>query len=124
MRQPPRWLVACSVVGSLAASSTAVLLMPRPEHPTTVESVELPAFDPATTDPAGDGPAVTGAQIADLAATPALRRAEELAGPLTARPTPRPSASPKADDDDDGDRDRIKKACREGRMKGRVCRGR
>jgi len=121
MRQPPRWLVACSVVGSLAASSTAVLVLPRPA---TSESVELPAFDPAATDPAGDGPAVTGAQIADLAATPALRRAEELADPLTARPTAQPSARPKADDDDDGDRDRIKKACREGRMKGRVCRGR
>jgi hypothetical protein len=120
--------VACSVVGALAASSTTVLVMPRAERSPTTGSVELPSFDPGAPDPAGDGPAVTGAQIADLAATPALRRAEELAAALaprpTSRPSARPSARPRAEEDDDGDRDRIRKACREGRMKGRVCRGR
>lgn len=124
MRLPPRWLVACSVAGALVASSTAVLVMPRPvTEPAPVESVELPSFP--TEPPSGDGPAVTGQQIAQLAATPALRRAEEIQRELTPKPTQQAKPrSPRADDDDDDRDDRIRKACRDGRMKGRVCRGR
>lgn len=122
MRVPPRWLVACSVAGALAASGTAVLVMPqRPAEP--VGSVELPSFapGPAAPEPVGSGPAVTGRQIAELAAGPALRRAEELAAEAAPRPEARPTPTAEADDDS---RDRIKKACKEGRMKGRVCKGR
>ncbi len=113
MRIPPRWLIACSVVGSLAASGTAVLVLPQPTAQST-GIVDLPSFDPGppAPEPTGTGPAVTGRQIAELAAGPAVRRAEELAAQATPRPAPRPSPSA-------GGRreatacDRIKKACKE-----------
>lgn len=123
MRVPPRWLVACSVAGCLAASSTAVLVLPqRPAEP--VGSVELPSFAPGppVAEPLGSGPAVTGRQIAELAAGPALRRAEELAA-AAAPPPPVVRPTEEADDNERG-HDRIRKACRDGRMKGRVCKGR
>lgn len=124
MRVRPRWLVACSVVGALLASGATVLVLPQ--HVAPVEVVELPSFAPAPPlpEPVGAGPAVTGRQIADLAAGPARRRAEELARTAAPRATTQPAPSVLPTVEAEEGRDRIKKACKEGRMTGRVCRGR
>lgn len=142
MRVTPRWLVTLSVLGSLAASGTTVLVMPQRTEPAD-GVVELPSFAPDPPGapgqevapdpqlPAASGPPVTGRQIVELAAGPAARRAEDLAAQAEPSPNATPptaastTAAPAAGDETAEElRKRIREACEEGTLKGKVCRNR
>ena len=128
MRFPPRLVLAASAIGMIAASSGAVLVMPGNTEAAAVPLPEITsAADqqqvPAPAEPAvAAGPAITGAQIADLAFAPARDRAaaliEEQARAKAAR------AERQAGDDDRWDdlRDEIRDACDDGRIRGPICR--
>jgi hypothetical protein len=133
VRFPPRLVLAASAVVMVAASLGAVLLMPGstedvvpvPEITVAAEQQQAPEPAEPVTAPA---PAITGAQIAELALTPARDRAAALI-----KEQARAKAVEQDDDDEDGSdsrdddrwgelRDEIREACEDGRIRGQICR--
>ncbi|WP_345606497.1 hypothetical protein [Pseudonocardia adelaidensis] len=132
MRFPPRLVLAASAIGMIAASSGAVLLMPGNNEAAAVPLPQITSGTnqqqaPAPAEPVvAAGPAITGAQIADLALAPARDRAAALAeeqARAEAEET-RTRAERRADDGDRWDelRDEIRDACDDGRIRGPICR--
>jgi hypothetical protein len=133
VRFPPRFVLAASALGMVAASSGAVLLMPGNAEDTTVPVPEITsAADqqqaPAPAEPAvSAGPAITGAQIAALALAPARDRAAELIAEQVRAKVEAARARSEEDSDDQADRwdelrDDIREACDDGRIRGQICR--
>ncbi|WP_147255652.1 hypothetical protein [Pseudonocardia hierapolitana] len=131
MRFPPRLVLAASALGMVAASSGAVLLMPEPAETGAVpvpeitsprqEQQQAPAPAEPVTAPA---PAITGAQIAELALAPARDRAAALIEEQARAEAEEERAARRGDDDDRWDdlRDEIREACDDGRIRGQICR--
>jgi hypothetical protein len=130
VRFPPRFVLAASALGMVAASSGAVLLMPG--H-TEVAAVPVPEITsppqqqaPTPAEPVVSArPAITGAQIAELALAPARERAAELIEEQARARVE--EARARADDDSQADRwdelrDDIREACEDGRIRGQICR--
>jgi hypothetical protein len=146
VRFPSRFVLASSVLGVLAASSSAALTM---TGGTADAAVKVPEFDnsaapsvPArATAPLTDTPPVTGAQIAGLAVTPALDRVSaiiaeraqaeaaaeaakaaaakaEAAKAQAARPAPEHSSR---EEQLRRLATQIRQACDDGRLHGRIC---
>ncbi|MDT7649059.1 MAG: hypothetical protein QOI36_465 [Pseudonocardiales bacterium] len=145
VRFPSRFVLASSVLGVLAASSSAALTM---TGGTADAAVKVPEFDnsaapsvPArATAPLTDAPPVTGAQIAGLAVTPALDRvaaiiaeraqaaaAAEAAKAEAAKQAARAAAPQPAPERSSRDEEfrklaaQIQQACDDGRLHGRIC---
>jgi hypothetical protein len=145
VRFPSRFLLASSVLGVLAASSSAALTM---TGGTAGAAVKVPEFDssaapsiPARASaPLTDSPPVTGAQIAGLAVTPALDRvaaiiaeraqaeaAAEAAKAEAAKQAARPAAPRPAPEYSSREEQlrklatQIRQACDDGRLHGRIC---
>jgi hypothetical protein len=138
VRFPSRVMLAGSVLGVFAVSSGVVLLMPErtddasislPEFAASSESQALAPAQPAV----AVEPAISGAQIAELALAPARDRAATL---IAERAKAEAAAEQAREDDEDDDssdrirsddwselRDRIREACEDGRIKGQICRG-
>jgi hypothetical protein len=139
VRFPSRVMLAGSVLGVFAVSSGVVLLMPGgtddadvslPEFAASSESEALAPAEPAV----AVEPAISGAQIAELALAPARDRAATL---IAERAEAEAAAEQAREDDDEDDdssdrvrsddwrelRDRIREACEDGRIKGQICRG-
>jgi hypothetical protein len=132
-------MLAGSVLGVFAVSSGVVLLMPERTDdagislPEFAASSESEALDPAEPAVAVE-PAISGAQIAQLALAPARDRATTL---IAERAKAEAAAEQAREDDDEDDdsadrsrsdewrelRDRIREACEDGRIKGQICRG-
>jgi hypothetical protein len=115
----------------VAASSGAVLMLPANAEDTAVPVPEITsAADeqqaPAPAEPVvSAGPAITGAQIASLALTPARDRAaaliEERARAEAERARAERISGSQADRWDEL-RDEIREACDDGRIRGQICR--
>ena len=131
MGGPPRLLLACSVLGALIASSATALTLPH--RAADIDTVALPGFSqgssptsaaaPASAAAEAAGPPVTGRQIAELVAGPAAQRAAALADQAKAADAPSAvPAPPRGRDDIDELAARIKQACADGVLKGRICR--
>lgn len=139
VRFPPRLVLAASVLGVFAASSGTALLMPE----RTEAAVPLPeiaaappsqaAAEPQAPEPvapaATAGPAITGAQIAELALAPARDRAAAI---VAERARAEAAEAERARDDRGSRsradqwqelRDEIREACDDGRLRGQICRG-
>jgi hypothetical protein len=130
VRFPPRLVLAASALGMVAASSGAVLLMPEPTKtggvpvpeitsPPQQQQQQAPA-EPVTTP----APAITGAQIAELALAPARDRAAALIEEQARAEADEERAERRGDDDDRWDelREEIREACDDGRIRGQICR--
>jgi hypothetical protein len=133
VRFPPRLVLAASALGMVAASSGAVLMLPANAEDTAVPVPEITsAADqqqaPAPAEPVvSAGPAITGAQIASLALTPARDRAaaliEERARAMAEVERARAErVSGSQADRWDELRDEIREACEDGRIRGQICR--
>jgi len=135
VRFPPRLVLAASALGMVAASSGAVLILPAnaedtavpvPEITSAADQQQAPA--PAPAEPVvSAGPAITGAQIASLALTPARDRAaaliEERARATDEAEQARAErVSGSQADRWDELRDEIREACEDGRIRGQICR--
>jgi hypothetical protein len=144
VRFPSRFLLVSSVLGVLAASSSAALTM---TGSTAHAAVKVPEFDNSAAPsaptlaaaPLTDSPPVTGAQIAGLAVTPALDRvaaiiaeraqAEEAQAAARAQAA-RAAAPPPAPERSSREEElrklaaQIQQACDDGRLQGRICRDR
>ncbi|QYN36685.1 hypothetical protein K1T35_05120 [Pseudonocardia sp. DSM 110487] len=127
MRFPPRLVLVASAIAMVAASSSAVLLMPGNTQAAAVPVPEItsPAQQqaPSAAEPAATpGPAITGAQIAALALAPARERAAALIEEESRAEAER--IARRAGDDDRWDdlRDEIRDACDDGRIRGEICR--
>jgi hypothetical protein len=127
VRFPPRLVLAASALGMVAASSGAVLLMPDSTEPAAVPVPEITSPEQQAQAPAepiaAPAPAITGAQIAELALGPARDRAAALIEEQT-RAEAQERAERRADDDDRWDelREEIREACDDGRIRGQICR--
>jgi hypothetical protein len=128
VRFPPRLVLVASAIAMVAASSSAVLLMPGNTQAAVVPVPEItsPAQQqqaPSAAEPAATpGPAITGAQIAALALAPARERAAALIEEESRAEAER--IARRAGDDDRWDdlRDEIRDACDDGRIRGEICR--
>jgi hypothetical protein len=132
-------MLAGSVLGVFAVSSGVVLLMPEriddasvsvPDLAASSESEALAPAEPAV----AVEPAISGAQIAELALAPARDRAATLIAERAQAEAAAKQAREHDDEDDDSSdrsrsdqwrelRDRIHEACEDGRIKGQICRG-
>jgi hypothetical protein len=128
VRFPPRLVLAASAIGMVAASSGAVLLLPGDAQGAAVPVPEITSPSrqqaPAPAEPVSAGPAITGAQIAALALSPARDRAAALIQEQAKVEEERARAERDSDDDDRWDdlRDEIREACDDGRIRGQICR--
>jgi hypothetical protein len=129
VRFPPRLVLAASALGMVAASSGAVLLMPEPTKTGGVPVPEItsPAQQQqqAPAEPVtAPVPAITGAQIAELALAPARDRAAALIEEQARAEAEEERAERRGDDDDRWDelREEIREACDDGRIRGQICR--
>ena len=128
MRFPPRLVLAASALGMVAASSGAVLLMPEPTKTDGVPVPEItspPQQQQAPAEPVTTPvPAITGAQIAELALAPARDRAAALIEEQARAEAEEERSERRGDDDDRWDelREEIREACDDGRIRGQICR--
>jgi hypothetical protein len=145
VRFPSRFMLAGSVLGVLAASSSAALTM---TGGTADAAVKLPEFDSSSAPstparaiaPLADAPPVTGAQIAGLAVTPARDRVAaiiaeraqaaaaaeaakaEAARVQAAQAAPRPAPQRSSREEEFRNMAaKIRQACDDGRLNGRIC---